>query len=158
MKACCLFLQTSLLSFHVRHLVASGFFLHGLTRTTSEPPYGKFFDGLGSLQNFQRISFWFTHKPILYVTVAQHQITFLFLCTKETSFPYSRKNTFKLRKKALKRAHNCQKWTSIFFTRSCHKIYRVEAVGLSLPNYTYITIFVSMLNLGQFRENMIFCQ
>ena len=38
------------------------------------------------------------------------------------------------------------------------KLYRVEAVGLSLYIYTFkITIFVNMWNLGQFRENLIFC-
>ena len=40
------------------------------------------------------------------------------------------------------------------------KIYRVEAVGLSLSNYTFkITIFVRMSNLGKFPEKKkIFCQ
>ena len=37
-----------------------------------------------------------------------------------------------------------------------HNIYRVEAVGLFVSNYTSkFTIFVSMCNLGQFRENLI---
>ena len=57
------------------------------------------------------------------------------------------------------RAHNCQKWEkkSIFSSCLCHKIYRVEAVGLYFNNYTFeSTTFVSMWNLGQFRENLIF--
>ena len=42
---------------------------------------------------------------------------------------------------------------SRFLTCPCHTIYRVEAVGLYLSNYTFkIMIFVSMWNLGQFRE------
>ena len=41
---------------------------------------------------------------------------------------------------------------------SCHKIYRVEAVVLAIVNYALkIMIFVNMWNLGQFRENLIFC-
>ena len=56
-------------------------------------------------------------------------------------------------------AHNWQKWKSIFLTCPCHEIYRVEAVGLKNSNYTLkIKIFVNMWNLGQFRENLIFCQ
>ena len=40
------------------------------------------------------------------------------------------------------RAHNCQKWKSLIFTYPYHKIYRVEAVGVSLSSFTYkITIF-----------------
>ena len=55
-------------------------------------------------------------------------------------------------------AHNWQKWKSRFLVCSCHKIYRVEAVGLSIFNYTSkIMIFVTMWNLGQFIENLIFC-
>ena len=58
-----------------------------------------------------------------------------------------------------KTAHNWQKWKSRFLTCPCHKIYREEAVGLKSYNYTLkITIFVNMWNLGQFRENLIFCQ
>ena len=57
------------------------------------------------------------------------------------------------------KAHNWQKWKSRFLTCQCHKIYRVEAVGLKRSNYTFkITIFVSMWNLGQFREKLIFSQ
>ena len=42
-------------------------------------------------------------------------------------------------------AQNWQKWKSRFLTCSCHKIYRVEAVGLSISNYTLkITAFVNM--------------
>ena len=56
-------------------------------------------------------------------------------------------------------AHNWQNEKSSFLTYPCHKIDRVEAVDLSISNYTYkIMIFVSMWNLGQFRENFIFCQ
>ena len=46
-------------------------------------------------------------------------------------------------------AHNWQKWKSTFLTCPCHKIYRVEAVGLKSSNYTSkFTIFVKMWNLG----------
>ena len=39
------------------------------------------------------------------------------------------------------------------------KIYRDEAVGLKSCKYTWeITKFVKMGNLGQYRENLIFCQ
>ena len=45
---------------------------------------------------------------------------------------------------------------SRFFTCPCHKIYRVEALGLSLRNQLLkITIFVSMWNLGNFQKNDI---
>ena len=37
---------------------------------------------------------------------------------------------------ALLRAHNCQIEKSAFLICPCHEIYRVEAVGLSLSNYT----------------------
>ena len=33
-------------------------------------------------------------------------------------------------------AHNWQKWKRVFLTCPCHKIYRVEAVGLKRCNYT----------------------
>ena len=56
-------------------------------------------------------------------------------------------------------AHNWQKWNRVFLTCPCHKIYRDEAVGLISRNYTWkITIFVKMWNLGQYRENLKFCQ
>ena len=56
-------------------------------------------------------------------------------------------------------AHNWQKWKSRLLTCPCHKIYRVEAVGLSISNNTLkITIFVNIWNLGQCNENLIFCQ
>ena len=56
-------------------------------------------------------------------------------------------------------AHNWQKWKRVFLTCPCHKIYRDEAVGLKSCKYTWkITIFVKMWNLGQYRENWIFCQ
>ena len=56
-------------------------------------------------------------------------------------------------------AHNWQKWKRVFLTCPCHKIYRGEAVGLKSRKYTWkITIYVNMWNLGQFRENLIFCQ
>ena len=56
-------------------------------------------------------------------------------------------------------AHNWQKWKRVFLTCPCHKIYRDEAVGLKSCKYTWkITIFVKMCNLGQYRENLIFCQ
>ena len=56
-------------------------------------------------------------------------------------------------------AHNWQKWKRVFLTCLCHEIYRDEAVGLKICKYTWkITIFVKMWNLGQYRENLIFCQ
>ena len=57
------------------------------------------------------------------------------------------------------KAHNWQKWKSVFLTCPCHNIYRDEAVGLKSCKYTWkITIFVKMWNLGQYHENLIFCQ
>ena len=54
---------------------------------------------------------------------------------------------------------NWQKWKRVFLTCFCHEIYRDEAVGLKSCKYTWkITIFVKMWNLGQYRENLIFCQ
>ena len=58
-------------------------------------------------------------------------------------------------------AHNWQKWTRVFPTCPCHEIYRDEAAGLKSCKYRptwKITIFVKMWNLGQYRENLIFCQ
>ena len=49
-------------------------------------------------------------------------------------------------------AHNWQKWKRVFLTCPCHKIHRVEAVGLKTTKYTWkIIIFVNMWNLEQFR-------
>ena len=43
------------------------------------------------------------------------------------------------------------------FLCPCHKIYRLEAVRLSLSNYTFeMTIFVSMWNWGQFVKKWYF--
>ena len=54
---------------------------------------------------------------------------------------------------------NWQKWKRVFLTCPCHKIYRDEAVGFKSCKYTWkITKFVKMGNLGQYRENLIFCQ
>ena len=54
---------------------------------------------------------------------------------------------------------NWQKWKRVFLTYPCHEIYRDGAVGLkSCKNTWKITIFVKMWNLGQNRENLIFCQ
>ena len=54
---------------------------------------------------------------------------------------------------------NWQKWKRVFLTCPCHEIYRDEAVGLkSCKNTWKITIFVKMWKLGQYRENLIFCQ
>ena len=54
---------------------------------------------------------------------------------------------------------NWQKWKRVFLTCPCHEIYRDEAVGLkSWKNTWKITIFVKMWNLGQYHENLIFCQ
>ena len=51
-----------------------------------------------------------------------------------------------------------QKWKRVFLTCPCHEIYRDEAVGLkSCKNTWKITIFVKIWNLGQYRENLIFC-
>ena len=56
-------------------------------------------------------------------------------------------------------AHNWQKWKRIFLTYMCHEILRDEADGLKSCKYTLkITIYVNMWNLGQYRENLIFCQ
>ena len=50
------------------------------------------------------------------------------------------------------------KMKSRFLTCPCHKIYRVEAVDLSLFNYTLkLPISANMLNLGKFHENLIVC-
>ena len=47
--------------------------------------------------------------------------------------------------------HNWQKWKRVFLTCPCHEIYRDEAVGLKSCKYTWkITIYVKMLNLGNF--------
>ena len=54
---------------------------------------------------------------------------------------------------------NWQKWKRVFLTCPCHEIYGDEAVGLKGCKNTWkITIFVKMWNLGQYRENLIFCQ
>ena len=54
---------------------------------------------------------------------------------------------------------NWQKWKRVFLTCPCHEIYRDEADGLkSCKNTWKIMIFVKMWNLGQNRENLIFCQ
>ena len=54
---------------------------------------------------------------------------------------------------------NWQKWKRVFLTFPCHRIYRDEAVGLKSCKYTLkITKFVKMGYLGQYRENLIFCQ
>ena len=56
-------------------------------------------------------------------------------------------------------AHNWQKLKKLLDVLSCpcHSIYMVEAVGRS--HYALkITIFENVWNLGQFRENLIFCQ
>ena len=56
-------------------------------------------------------------------------------------------------------AHNWQKWKRVFLTCLCHKIYRDEAVGLKICKYSWKNlIFVKMWNLGQYHENLIFCQ
>ena len=53
-------------------------------------------------------------------------------------------------------AHNWQKWKRVFLTCPCH---RDEAVGLKSCKFAWkITIFVKLWNLGQYRENLIFCQ
>ena len=54
---------------------------------------------------------------------------------------------------------NWQKRKRVFLTCPCHEIYRDEAVGLKIFKNTWkITIFVKMWNLGQYLENLIFCQ
>ena len=54
---------------------------------------------------------------------------------------------------------NWQKWKRVLLTRPCHEICRDEAVGLKSRKNTWkIMIFVKMWNLGQYRENLIFCQ
>ena len=53
---------------------------------------------------------------------------------------------------------NWQKRKRVFLTCPCHEIYRDEEVGLkSCKNTWKNTIFVKMWNLGQYRENLIFC-
>ena len=47
----------------------------------------------------------------------------------------------------------------VFLTCPGHETYRDEAHGLKSCKYILkITIFLNMWNLGQFRENLIFCQ
>ena len=47
--------------------------------------------------------------------------------------------------------------SSTLYTCPCHKMYREEAFGLALSNYTFeITIFMSMYNLGQFCKSLYF--
>ena len=54
---------------------------------------------------------------------------------------------------------NWQKWKRVFLICPCHKIYRNESVGLKSCKYTWkLTKFVKMGNMGQYRENLIFCQ
>ena len=56
-------------------------------------------------------------------------------------------------------AHNWQKLKRVFLACPCLEIHKDEAVGLKSFKYTLkITIYVNMWNLGQFRENLIFCQ
>ena len=56
-------------------------------------------------------------------------------------------------------AHNLQNWINIFLRCHCYRIYSVEAAGLKSSNNTLrIKIFVTMWNLGQFHEKVIFCQ
>ena len=51
------------------------------------------------------------------------------------------------------------KMKSTFLTCPYHEIYREEEVCLKSSSYTLrIMIFVKMWNLGQFLENLIFCQ
>ena len=67
--------------------------------------------------------------------------------------------TYPLQQKLYRKGSQLPKWKSTFPSCPCHKIYRGEAVGLSVNNYTFkSTIFMSMWNLGQFREKLIFCQ
>ena len=75
---------------------------------------------------------------------------------------YQNRNNFEKNEKrkdqAPLTAHNLQKWKRVFLTWPCHKIYRDEAVCLKSCKYAWkITIYVNMCNLGQFRENLIFC-
>ena len=86
------------------------------------------------------------HKkdPILHVTTSLKQGE-----TRTNSVPIPHRLT----------GGNWQNWKRVFLTCHCHKIYRDEAVGLkSCKNTWKITIFVKMWNLGQYRENLIFCQ
>ena len=54
---------------------------------------------------------------------------------------------------------NWQKWKRVFLTCPFQKIFRDEAVSLKSCKYTWkIKKFVKMGNLGQYRENLIFCQ
>ena len=54
---------------------------------------------------------------------------------------------------------NWQKWKRVFQTCPSHETYRDEAGVLKSCKYTWkITIFVKLWNLGQYRENLIFCE
>ena len=46
-------------------------------------------------------------------------------------------------------AHNWQKWKSTFLTCPCHKIYRVEAVGLKSSNYIRKLQFLWNVKFGE---------
>ena len=51
------------------------------------------------------------------------------------------------------------KMKRVFLTCPCHEIYKDEVVGLKSCKYTLkITIVVNIWNLGEFCENLIFCQ
>ena len=57
-------------------------------------------------------------------------------------------------------AHNWQKWKRVFLTCPCHKIYRVEAVGLKSSNNTWKIMFFAKKSeiFGAISLKLIFCQ
>ena len=59
------------------------------------------------------------------------------LATAEAYFVFFVSHLFEYEMRMCLTAHNWQKWKSTFLTCPCHKIYRVEAVGLKNSNYTY---------------------
>ena len=54
---------------------------------------------------------------------------------------------------------NWQKWKRVFLTCPCHEIYRDEAVGLKVAKILEKLRYLWKCEiLGQYRENLIFCQ
>ena len=82
-----------------------------------------------------------------------HQFVYLAFSFLPTFYSNCNRMTFSLT------GGNWQKWKRVFLTCPCHEIYRDKAVVLKSCKYTWkITIFVKMWNLGQYRENLIFCE
>ena len=97
---------------------------------------------------------WVFSLRVIQPTVRWHTFKTFYVCFHQFLFIIK---TF--RDSWLLTGGNWQKWKRVFLTCPCHKIYRDEAVGLKSCKYTWkITKFVKMGNLGQYRENLIFCQ